>query len=475
MPSLLPDLAKFLSGSRESVLPSSKVFPLIDVEQLASELRVDSRGREDGQANLPPTDSSFEPVAEGDIRAEVGQRASRALHDYQLQLDLYEGRIKRGLLGADVRTSIEAAGESALSDFRVQAADDLGRLELLGRDLQGRQGEFDAFRSAHRLQRLPRPVTNVLLRRLVIVLLLLVETIINGLFFAQGSETGLIGGVLQAAVLSLFNVGLGFTFGRYLCSNLGHVSLARQLFGGLATLFYGALTFAVNLSIGHFRDLYIQYSGAVPLQELWAHLTLEPTGLADTRSLLLVGLGVVFNLTAAVDAFGLEDPYPGYGVLGRRKEQAITIYADQRTRCLSELQATRDEAIGAMSHIVEEVRSRQQDVQLAVSGRVRLHQQYSAYVEHLSDGHSRLVQRYREANLKARTSPPPERFSSPPSSPISNRPLGTLADLPVDSDDSRHVIERMEFFIRALSKEYDTQVARYTPVNALMGSAALGR
>lgn len=474
MPSLLSDLVKSLTGSREGVLPSAQVFPATDLDQVAAELRLDTRGGEDGRANLPPSDASLEAAAESDVRAEIERRASKALQDYRVQVELYEGRIRRGLLAADLRTSIEAAGERALSDFRVQATDDLSHLDAFRLEAEGRQKEFDAFRSANRLERLPRLPKGVALRWMVVALLVLVEALMNGVFFAEGSETGLIGGVAQATVLSLFNVGVGLCFARYGLPWLRHLNPALKALGTLATAVYVVSTTALNLSIGHFRDLFIQNAGVVLIPDLAARLASGPLNLADARSLILVGLGVAFNVIATVDASGLDDPYPGYGSVGRRKDEAVANYANHRTGCLTDLKARRDEAIADMSQIVADVRTKEHDVQLSVNGRARLDQQYAAYVEHLGNCHVRLVQRYREANLKARTTPSPHGFNVVPVRSVSVETAGPLVALAIDRDAMGHLIDRMEFFIRAISKEYDSQADRYRPVNQLLDAARAG-
>ncbi len=474
MPGLMSDLVKSLTGSREGVLPSAQVFPAVDLDQVATELRLEARGRDDGQANLPPSNGSLEPAAESDVRAEIERRASRALQDYRLQVDLYEGRIRRGLVAADLRTSIEAAGERALSDFRVQATDDLSHLDAFRREVEGRQKELDVFRSANGLERLPRLPKGAALRWMVVVLLVLIEALVNGVFFAEGSETGLIGGVTQAIVLSLFNIGLGLSFARFGLPYLRHASPALKGFGVLATAGYVVCTAILNLTIGHYRDLFIEHQGAVSLSALAARLAAAPLDLADARSLILVGLGVAFNLIATVDASGLDDPYPRYGSVARRKDEAVANYADHRTRCLTDLKARRDEAVADMSHVIEEVRTKEYDVQLSVNGRARLHQQYVAHAEHLRDCHGRLVQRYREANLRSRTTPSPQGFNMIPVSSVSMEPPGALVDLAIGRDAMHHLIDRMEFFIRAISKEYDTQADRYRPVNELVDAARHG-
>ena len=122
------------------------VFPPVDVEQIADELRLVNRGNEDGERGQPQPNDEYETAAESDVRAEIERRAAKANRDYQTQLDLYEGRIRRALVSADLRTAIEAEGERALSDFKGQATDDLSRLDPLRREV---------FRATNRTRRVP--------------------------------------------------------------------------------------------------------------------------------------------------------------------------------------------------------------------------------------------------------------------------------------------------------------------------------
>src|SRR5207245_17 len=106
------------------------------------------------------------------------------------------------------RASIEAAGESALADFKVQAIDDLNHLHTTRREVEGREREFEVFRANHQLVRLPNIVASRerILRALLLAIFVVLESTLNGFFFAEGSEAGLIGGVIQAFALSLLNV-----------------------------------------------------------------------------------------------------------------------------------------------------------------------------------------------------------------------------------------------------------------------------
>ena len=229
---------------------------------------------------------------------------------------------------------------------------------------------------------------------MIICLLLVIESLTNGVFFAEGSSTGLIGGVIQAIVLSFLNIGAGLLFAFYLLPYAHHRRGTVKAGGILAVVCYIIWVLTLNIGIGHFRDLFARQEGHVSMAQLWSHLTAGLFAFADARSLILVGLGIAFSLVAVIEATGLDDPYPGYGALGRRSSEAITDYGDHRNRCLQDLRARRDEAIDAMSRVIEEVRGKEHELGLSINGRNRLHQQYAGFIEHLNQAQARLLQRY---------------------------------------------------------------------------------
>jgi hypothetical protein len=468
MASVLSGVLKTLTGSRDAVLSSAEVFPLLDVEQLATELRLVARGQEDGQANLPRDEA--ESSAETDIRAEIVRRATKARDDYQTQLDLYDGRIRGALVSADLRTAIEAAGERALSDFKVQATDDLSRLDPYHRDLIGRQAELKAFQAEHNLRRLPREPKRKSLKWALICLVFVIEAYANGILFAEGSPMGLIGGVMQAAMLSFLNIAAALLCALGLAPYVRHRSKVFRICGVLAVGLYIAYALALNLGIGHFRDLFAGNEGHVELTALWSRLAHSPLGFSDAKSLILVALGIAFSIFVWIDAAGLNDPYPGYGSAGRRSKEAIVEYNNYRGLCVKDLRIRRDEAINEMSQVIEEVRRKEHDLNLAIKGRERLRQRHVAFVEQLNETQLRLMQRYRQANQTTRTNAVPSRWTA---LVVTVAPVDSVlssGDLTTSRDVMRHVIERMEFFIRAISKEYDTQAERYPPVGNLVES-----
>jgi hypothetical protein len=474
-PNALKTLLASLKGSRDGVLPSIQSFAPLDVNQIANELRVEARGTENGAQNHPVSESEVEDAVEGDIRAEIERRIRNASENYGAQLNLYDGRIRRALVSVDQTASIESAGENALADFKVQVIADRNFLDNARREVEGREREFAAFRAAHRLVRHPKVVhaRERIARGLLLAICVALESILNGFFFARGSDLGIIGGVAEAFVLSILNIGGSVLYAQYGLKLLVHNRLVVRAVGVLVTIAYAFWAIGLNLAIGHFRDLYVSNAGHVAVADITARLSAAPLGLADVQSLMLVVLGIGLALVALIDAAGLDDVYPGYGAAGRRRMEAVFAYADESAGCFAGLAERRDEATKDLSNVLEWIKSSELDLRRALEGRTRLSQEYRAYVRELADNYIQLVRRYRDANSRARSTPGPDRFQRPPGS----SDLTAAAPQPPPPEietrtASARLTERMEHFIRAINKEYEAAAGQYETVERLAGRGA---
>jgi hypothetical protein len=311
-----------------------------------------------------------------------------------------------------------------------------------------------------------------LARWFVLAIVVVLESILNGFFFAEGSETGLIGGVTQAFVLSVLNVGGGVLYAHYGLPLLVHVRQVVKVVGALATIGYLLWALGINLSIGHFRDLFIQNAGHVVMADLSTRLNTVPLTFNDARSLLLVALGIGLSIVSVIHSSGMDDIYPGFGAIGRRRLEALSAYVDHKARCLAGLTERRDAAISEMSEVLRLMQAGDLELRLALDGRQRLHDNYRAYVHHLCDGYERLVQRYREANIRARSAPNPARFQARPTTPEVITEVPVVPTVNLSGDSREQIVSRIEHFIRATNHEFETAVRRYETVAGLAGESS---
>jgi hypothetical protein len=347
--------------------------------------------------------------------------------------------------------------------------DDLEQLHLITREVEGRQQEYDEFRTANRLIRLPRivGVREKVLRLLLVAILFLLESGLNGIMFAKGSDAGLIGGVAQALMLSLLNLGSAILLARYGLTQLVHRNPIRKVVGFLAVPVYSGLAVGINLLIAHFRDAFIAHAGEVDMVALKAQLLAHPFVLVDANSWVLCAVGIGFSLITLIDAAGLDDPYPGYGRIGRELAEAIGRFAQAKSQCLDGLMGRRNAAIKDMADVISDLRSLEYDADLAVQGRLRLHHDFVAHLGSLDTAHVSLVLRYREANERARHSLPPAYFREQPKA-TAFLEAPALPDPPAfDTGERQHAIARMEHYISAINDEYKRRVGDYDTLDVL--------
>ena len=463
------ELVAATMGKPEVVPPSSQTFPPLDVEQIARLLRLDERAEQAGRARLPAADADGPDVAELEVLGIIEEAARKANEDYLSQRDFYEGRIRRAAITPDLRVQLEAAGANALADFKAEIIHDQNTLHTLLQAAGNREQEYQEFRERHRLNRLPKNISRGqrTFAFMVLAVFVILESIINGMFFAEGSEAGIIGGVMQALVLSVLNVGVATLYAVYGLPYLFHRRAWGKVMGVLATAAFILWLLGLNLAIGHFRDLFVQGAGNVQMVDLLNRLTAAPLLLNDAKSGLLVLLGIALGLLSVIDVAASRDPYPGYGAIGHERQRAIERYSHENAKSLAAIMRLRDQTVDDMTSGIEMMRAAQFDMQQAIEGRSRLHHNYRAYLEHLAVVHERLIQRYREGNRRVRRGDVPAYFRQPPTRPAFIDPP-VMSQMPgLEPDVRPEVIARIDEDIKALNEKFAQTVPEYQTVGQL--------
>jgi hypothetical protein len=462
------DLVAGIMDPGEGVLPGIQTFPPLDVDLIARELQLDERAEKAGRAGQPAAQADGPDMTELDILDHIERLARKAHEIYLAQVDHYEGRIRRAVITADLRVQIEAAGSNALADIKAEIIHHQNQLNLLLQAVGSREEEFRLFRQRHGLTRPPRytaPEERTLALLLLLVFVLL-ESILNGMFFAEGSEAGLIGGVVQALVLSTLNVGAASLYALYGYPYLFHRERASRVVGALATVLFIVWLLSLNIAIGHYRDLFIAGGGTVLMTDLLHRLTSQPLLLSDAKSLILVLLGIGLGLASVIDLVARRDRYPGYAAVAADRQRATERYAEENARCLAGIMELRDRAVDDMTAAVQLIRDSQLGMLRAVEGRFRAHQNYLSYLQQLGGVHQRLVQRYRELNRRVRRGEAPAYFQEPALRPLLAEPP-SLTSLRLEEDVRQEVIVRIDYYIKAVNDRLESAMPEYQTVGQL--------
>jgi hypothetical protein len=219
-----------------------------------------------------------------------------------------------------------------------------------------------------------------------------------------------------------------------------------------------------NLVAGHFRDA--QASGLDdPQLAALSLFTTRPLGFDSVYSWGMLVIGILAAIFSAYKGFGMDDPFPGYGKLGRRHEKREQIYADLASEAREELAQERDDVIEQTVKIRDEI-----GVQMRTRGRIlAAHQQlvhrFAQHHAQLEGLTNYLLKVYQDANRAARTEPAPTYFDKPFA-----LELPKLAELNVPQVNEA-AIEKAESelneAIEQVAKAFDEAIESFTSIEEL--------
>jgi hypothetical protein len=473
-------LARLLNGlkrEQHDYRPSLELFPALNIDKLAKDLMLAKAGAERGAREEPASDSvAFDDVENRIIeRVEAEKNAAHGLlldeqRTYQERLASldFEGRF--GI--------IRQAAPAAVGEFRAEAAQGRDELHSLRRHLRDLEMERDDFQRRHRLRRTAHFASggNLTLKVGILLALFVFEVFLNGFFLAKGSELGYLGGAVEAFTFALLNVGVSFLIAAAGVRQLNHRNLLRKLFGLISLMGYLALAIGLNLALAHYREV----SGALVSdagREVLVRLQTTPLAIADVKSWLFFGLGLLCSLIAFADAFLIYDPYPGYAPLEKRRAEAHAAYIRRKNDLIARLLDIRDEAIEILEEANRDLSIRRSEHDAILEGRARLVRLFAAHQSHLDRSANALLAAYREANKRARATPAPARFST----------LFALDKFPIEQDlpetSAREELRRsiaesqamLAAQVQAIHTEFETAFASYREIDELVEERSIVR
>jgi hypothetical protein len=385
-------------------------FVSIDVEATARRLEIAQLGEKNGKANIPSPDSRDLDSAEQAIVDHVSSYIQDYYQDYIKEGQTYIGRTAGGNQAA-VPEQMLTEAKNAIVEFEVTAKQIVADLHTArGRAVEN-EAEVTRFRTEHRLQRPAiRTDANWIFAAGFIGIILLAEMILNGYFLSKGSQLGLLGGVLEALIIALINVTIAGMVGRLAMPNMHHRNWLRKLSGTIIFLAYLGAIFGFNLAVGHYRDAVATnpFEGAILAgRSLRAH----PLGIEDLSSWALVLMGCLFSVMALLKLYWMDDPYPGYGERHRAWIDAAEDYNDAHADGIDQLRELMENTRMKLADMVNQVSAEQNERIQAIAAATGARAGMRKFIEDCQRAGNLLLKTYRDANVMARTQPPPPRFN----------------------------------------------------------------
>ena len=391
--------------------PATTVFVDLNVDRIADQLQLVAYGTERGSQNRPTTGAQTLDDVEHLIVERLEGHKQDAYTLYLDHLHTYDERVTA--LSFEQRfATIQQAAPEAVGDFGAEAT--IGRDELfaLRRRLNESEIERERFRARHRIERPARIASpgKIVLKIGILAIMFIIEVMINGSFLAKANIGGLLGGAAQAVTFAALNIIASFLWGLVLIRLVNRRNYFLKFLGVLSFLSYAVFATALNLALSHLREIPPTINGDVG-QEVLHRLLTAPHMLTDINSWVFFSIGFIFSLIAMADGLLFFDPYIGYAGLERRWVEASRQFAQTRSDLIERLRDIRENATEAMNAAAHDLAVRRSEYDSLLQGRARLTHRFSQHQNQIEQACRALLEVYREANRRARSTPAPDYFT----------------------------------------------------------------
>lgn len=430
-------------------------FPSFSEKDVSEALNVASEAERHGKANVPKTEDVELGGTEELIKSEFTQRFQECHQKSIAKI----GALTANMQSTDIDQYLEqliykpqkikADFEKTLSEGKIEVSQLQNRTNVLSEN-------FETFKNTHSLSHFPNYPDNRVLHIGTLFVIVFVESIMNGYFFAKGNEFGLAGGFFQAVIFSVVNVLIAFLVANYPFRWIFHKSFIIRFLGIFSFLLYLAFLSIFIFSITHYRDAL----AAAP-DDAWiiakSNILSLNISFKDVDSYLFLILSVVFAVFAFIDSFRMDDRYPGYGKLHRRLTQSQNELQDEKDETVDSLERIKSHAERDIETIRENVEERISELNITKQHIRNLTQNYTRYTKSLEQGAIAIIKEYQQNNKIHRTEPAPAYFMNTPV--ISSKEFQlTEQDIPDFSD----MLNKLESFQKELQKQLVNQTTLFT-------------
>lgn len=390
----------------------SAPFRVVDHEALAEKLAPDKVGADRGGQNEPhPTESGPDATEQGFLRhfAALLRGVNKEFGDALTRAQVLRDQ-ERGRFSAQRFADLFSAAVHELDTLRANLREMLTVAREREQHALRMLKHFRTIRGIARDAEYPDSYARLYA---VLAIAILVEAIANSFLFAMGSPYGLVGGLQEAMIVAALNVLLSYQVGSALrgLHNPGWRRVGAAVLG--VCFICGLVIF--HLAVGHYRAALTGPSPETAMTTAISTLKADPLGALDSvHTWLLVLVGALAALGAAVGGYKSDDVIIGYGRVYRRHKLAEVEYVHAKQAYRDGIQATGDAALGAVERQVEDAQQATESYRASVNEARDLVTDYELLVEGIRNSYVTTVQRYRSANLRVRTEPEPAFFHEPP-------------------------------------------------------------
>lgn len=472
--SLLGSLLKRAAGPKFAPLGLANPFNHLDLEETARSLRIDEMAVENGKLELPGTTTRSLDETENSIISAVQNHVRQAREEARAEIRTFDDRLAQLELLSQL-SSIGTEARTAEAEFKASIVESRNRLALSANKVAE---SFQALRQFKKLHGLERPANRPAAQIVLwggLLLALLVEASLNTVFLRVNDDMGLLGGFLAAIVVAAVNISVAYVAGRFVWSGWNHRSGGRRALAMLLTTAWMAFVIVWNFLAAHFRDA--KSDGATsPETTALASFLSAPFALENFYSWGLLIMGFLFAALAALAAYRLDDPYPGYGAIDKAHTERCDDYAADVTECVDRLREIFDTASTEVKDVQRVLGQQFRESLQAKNARETMITNCDQHIDYLVQCANSLLSRYRRGNLTARSTPAPttfdQKWSLAPQDYL--RPSVPPIDLPATQADVAAADKALEDAIGRISAAFEAALHNFDTLEQLKAKFADG-
>lgn len=457
---------KFAEAIRGGNIPPTAQGYLrpIDTDAIARQLDLDAIAAERGAREQPGSTAQSLDAIEQRITHAI--ESEWAWHGGELinNLRAYAARLIQFSVQTEL-ANIHLLARNTLTKLRDASHRAEAELGPLRETFVSFRDELRDFQVKNRLKRTARDPANRYTTFGLLSLLIGVEAAVNGVFFAKGSEFGLVGGIVTAIGISFANVIFAFTLGLFPMRWMNHRNYVVKLVGLVFSIAGIASLVALHGFAAHYRDAIAVVGEDRAVQAAVDSLLKSPFVLSDLNSYYLFGIGAVWAFTAIWKGYTNDDPYPRYGAYYRRLASARNKYSDEHAQLFDDLDDIKEKTVAAIKEGTVRIPLFPQQAAKIRSERSGALQAFGAYEISAEAAANQLLSRYREANMARRKTPAPPHFDTQwklPRSFLTDADVMTaIAEPPTPPLDANAALDDLRELGRTVLEEYENLLARY--------------
>jgi hypothetical protein len=381
----------------------------VNIESLSKELSIQSKAKKNGGHELPKTESIAPDEVEKEIQSKIYKLVSDIHDQSNNKLVFYDtsiaatsqDKIRVRLDAIAANTKIEL--EILLEEAKHNLINHKGLSSLF-------QTQYDRFREKNKLTNEPIYAVNPTIHYVVIAFIIIIESVANTSFFAQGSQFGLFGGFSESILVSAINVLLSVSIFGPLFRYYNHIRISKKLVAFIASLVFITWVPMFNLVVAHYRDL-LQTAPDLATTQAWSHFINGPFNLADIKSWLLFSVGVLASIFAVYKGYKWHDPYPGYSNEHRKLERAKRDYKEYREHVINKADQLKKKNLVELEDLKNSAHGYYVKITNLIQQKRRLIVRHNTSEDSLVRAGESLIFRYRTENMKIRETTEPSFFN----------------------------------------------------------------